>query len=48
MHHNISKIDLQNTYLLYGVHVSIIIIKFIDDNTSLLIFWIGLIMDGYT
>ena len=48
MHHNISKIDLQNTYLLYGVHVSIIIIKFIDDNTSLLIFWIGLIIDSYT
>ena len=46
MHHNISKIDLQNTYLLDGI--SIVIIKFIDDNTSLLIFWIGLIMDGYT
>ena len=46
MHHNISKIDLQNTYLLYGI--SIIIIKFIDNNTFLLIFWIGLIIDGYT
>ena len=28
MHHNISKIDLQNTYC-----ISIIIIKFIYDNT---------------
>ena len=46
MHHNISKIDFQNTYLLDGI--SIVIIKFIDDDTSLLIFWIGLIMDGYT
>ena len=46
MDHNISIIDLQHTYLLYSI--SIIVIKFIDDNTSLLIFWIGLIMDGYT
>ena len=37
------KIDLQNTYC-----ISIIIIKFNDDDTSLLIFWISLIIDGYT
>ena len=43
MHNNISKIDLQNTY-----YISIIIIKSIDDDTSLLIFLISLIMDGYT
>ena len=29
MHHNISKIDLQNTYC-----ISIIILKFTDDDTS--------------
>ena len=46
MHHNLSKIGLQNTSLLRGI--SIIIIKFIDDHTSLLNFWIGLVINNDT